>query len=246
MRTYLNILVAVLLTLTFAVSCGRKKEQAKPGAKDPKTAAEYVRRAKGNFLAKEKAIRDCNKAIELDPEYFPAYEFRAECYTELHAKTDNVKHARKAIADYDRLVDLKLAPEAAADYLRKRGLIKMKIEDLDGAIKDFQAAGKTKKDEPRTYEYLAQAFLAKNDPERAVKAYAAAIKYEPRNIAHFKARAAIYRQMGDSDNAIKDLMEVVRIGPDNATYIALGEIYQERGDRLAAIDWFDKVKEEED
>lgn len=244
MRAYLNVLVVIVLAATLAVSCGTKKDK-KPSADDPQTAAGYVRRAKANFLSKEKAIKDCDKAVELDPKLVEAYEFRAECYTALHDKTENEKHARKAIADYDSLLDLDPPSDQAADYLRKRGLLKMKLEDYDGAVKDFQTSGKVKRNEPRTYEYLAQAFLAKDDRERALKAYGWAIHYEPRNTALFKARAAIYRQMNDFDNAIKDLMEVVRIQPDNDAYIALGEICEAKGDKLAAIDWYSKVKEDD-
>lgn len=243
MRACLNVLIVVVLAVTLAVSCGKKKGE-KPNVENPQTAADYVHRAKGNFLAQDnRAIKDCDKAIEIDPKYAPAYEFRAECYTALYDKTTKAEHARKAIADYDRLLDLKPSPGKAADYYRSRGLLKMKIEDYDGAITDFRASGKARRGEPRTYEYLAQAFLAKNDRDNALKAYGIAIKFDPRNTSLLKARANIYSDMQDYDKAIADLMKVVEIQPDNDTYIALGKICEAKGDKLAAIDWYSKVKE---
>jgi len=241
-RAYVNVLIVVVLAATLAVSCGKKKGE-KPNVENPQTAADYVHRAKANFLSPDKAIKDATKAIEIDPKYAPAYEFRAERYTQLYDKTTKAEHARNAIADYDRLLDLKPAPDKAAEYYRSRGLLRMKIEDYDGAITDFRASGKARRGEPRTYEYLAQAFLAKNDRDNALKAYGIAIKFDPRNTSLLKARANIYSDMQDYDKAIADLMKVVEIQPDNDTYIALGKICEAKGDKLAAIDWYSKVKE---
>ena len=243
MRAYLNILVVLVLASALAVSCGKSKKQDKgPDTDNPKTAADYLHRATKNFLNSSEAIKDATKAIELDPKYAPAYEFRAERYMKLYGKTKKQDDAHKAIADYDRLLELKPTRDKAAGYYRKRGVLKVGIDDADGAIADFRASAKAGGNESRAYEYLAQAYLAKGDRDKAIECLSAAIRTDDRNTVYYKARAEIYRAIKEYDKALADLMTVDGIQPDAANYVAIAQLYEEMGDPTEAITWYEKYR----
>lgn len=238
-RALIVLLVAGVVAVV-AVSCGKKGKDK--DADEPKTAQEYLTRAKNNFTNPTKAINDCNKAIELDENFAPAYEFRAETYEGRFKNTQRAEHAQKAIADYDTLMRLEPNSPKAADRLCRRGSLKMQVEEYDGAIADFKASLAKRKGESRTYEYLAEAYRAKDDLETAVKAYSLAIKYDPGNAHLYSLRAEVYRALEDYDHAVADLGKVIELQPDYLAYARRAELYRELGDTGKALDDYEKAK----
>jgi DnaJ family protein C protein 7 len=59
----------------------------------------------------EEALEDCNKAIDLDPQYLKAYTRRAACYTMLS------KHA-EAVRDYEKAQQMDPNNDDLAQSLR--------------------------------------------------------------------------------------------------------------------------------
>jgi len=236
-----RLLIVVLLAAAVAVSCGKKNKG--DDAKEPETAEEYLERARGSFLDKGKTIKDLNKAIELDDTLAEAYERRAEMFEDLHRTTEKEKYARRAIADYDKLMDLEPKSPKAAERLRRRGSLKIDIEEYDGAIADLKASVKKDKNASRTYEYLAEAYLGKEEPTQAVNAYTFAIKYDPNDATLYKSRARVFFDMEEHEKAIADLTKVIELQPDFEAYGARAQLYRELGQPQKALDDYEKARE---
>jgi tetratricopeptide (TPR) repeat protein len=232
-------LVALLAVCALAVSCG-KDRKANPD--DPKTPADYVARAKRSFLDKDSAIKDLDKAIELDDACTEAYKLRAEIYEGRYTDSHRSKDAEHAIADYDAL--LKLEPKASdtVERLRRRAWLKIQIDAYDEAIADLEAARAKKKSDAKTYEYLAQAYIGKDDLPEAAKYYGLAIKYDPNNTSLYKQRARVYYTMDQKEKAIPDLEHVTSLQPDVEAYHALAQILLELNRNLEAFDYYEKAR----
>jgi len=240
-KPLVNILIATVLISAVAVSCG-KNGDTKKTADEPTTAAEYLKRAKGNFLDKNKAIRDLNEAIELDDGLIEAYEMRAEMYEGRYTATERTKYARRAIADYGKLIELEPEAARAAVRLRKRGWLKMQLEEYDEAIADFRASVDKDARKPKTYEYLAEAYRGNDDLDNAVKAYGYAIKYDRKEASLYKSRARAYFDLGQTEKALADLGKVIEIQPDYEAYAARAQIYRELGRPQEALDDYEKAR----
>lgn len=76
------------------------------------------------------ALNDFTKAIEINPNYAPAYSNRAGIYFQKGEYEKAKKDADKAIS---------LDPKMADAYLN-RGMAKEMLRDLDGACEDWQTA----------------------------------------------------------------------------------------------------------
>ena len=66
----------------------------------------------------EEAIKDLDKAIELDPQYSDSWSYRGLCYYELDENEE-------AIDNFDRALDLNPNDERSFDY-RSKALVKDK------------------------------------------------------------------------------------------------------------------------
>ncbi len=239
-KPFVRILIALLVASAVAVSCGKKDKGG--DADTPKTAADYLKRAKQHFLDKDKAIKDLDKAIELDEDLAEAYEMRAEMYENRYGKTSRSKDAKRAIADYDTLMELEPASPKAAERLRKRGWLKNQLEDYDDAIADFTASLKKEKRASKTYEYLAESYLGKDDLENAAKLYGHAIKYDRNNATLYKRRARVYFEMENYEKSIAHLGKVIELQPDAEAYGARAQLYREIGEPQKALDDYEKAR----
>ncbi len=99
----------------------------------------------------EKAIADCNRAIELDSKFLWAYTWRAKCYTEM-------KDYNHALSDFSTAI--RLNPKEAIHYV-SRAKLRVKLEQYDFAIEDMNEAVKIDSDNPFLYLCRASCYAAK-------------------------------------------------------------------------------------
>jgi tetratricopeptide (TPR) repeat protein len=123
-----------------------------------------------------KAVAAYTKAIQLDPDFTPAYEKRASSYEQL-------KEYLKAIPDYDRVLELdKENVIAFAD----RGLAELEIGRYLAATNDLEEAIKRKGEDSNTlsmsYEYRGDAYGKMGMYREAIENYSNAIKYQLANM----------------------------------------------------------------
>lgn len=235
-RPFLSILVVALLMAAVAVSCGKKKPEG------PQTAEDYVKRAQASFLDPDKAIRDLDKAIELDDAFVPAYEQRAELYETRYHKTNRAKDAQQAIRDYGKMLALEPESPKTAEWLRKRGWFKLQLKRYDAAIADLNRSIEMDDGESRSYQYLGEAYRAKGDLERAAESYTDAIACDRNDVSLYMSRCEIHHALKDYPKVVLDLTKVIEIQPTAQAYIRRAEIYRELGEPHKALDDIEKAK----
>jgi len=237
-RPSLKIFVVALLAAAVAVSCGKKKTK-----NSPQEAKEYVKRAKENFLDPDEALRNLNKAIELDDTCVEAYEQRMEVYEARFHKTKRVKDAKQAIRDCSKL--LKLEPESpkAAEWMRKRGYFKLQLKRYDAAIADLKRSIEKDNWASKSYQYLADAYRAKGQPKRAAEAYTDAIRCDPTDASLYWNRCEIYYDLKEYQKVLFDLTKVIEIQPTAKAHLRRADIYRELGEPHKALEDIQKAKE---
>jgi lipoprotein NlpI len=119
MRLSIIWLIALWVASTFSPPNLRAEDVKGLMAKARKAAA------KGQI---EEAFKAVNKAIEIDPRSYNAYELRGALY-------ENHRKFKEALADYDQAV--KLDPKAAEAYSRRGGL-HFKMGHIKESIADFE------------------------------------------------------------------------------------------------------------
>jgi tetratricopeptide (TPR) repeat protein len=222
-----------------------------------KYAAPYEVRCKLLFDKSQldDAIKDCSRAIEINPNDIDAYHTRAVAY---FSKKDN----DKAIADCNNL--LKLMP-AGAGTLTLRGLAYSQKGDYDDAIADFGRALELRPGFGMAQSGLDQARRAKANlasgqklgDQRAwcdgkalpqegfaqdlqIKGCSTLIqsgKEMPDDLARdYFNRGSAYDFAGTPDKAIPDFDRAIKLKPDFAdAYYRRGVIYQIKSDNDHAI-----------
>jgi len=241
-KPFYKILIALPLIVLVAASCGKKKDD-KSFKDDPKTAEDYVKRATDSFLDKDKALKDLNKAIELDKDCVKAYEMRAEIYESRYNDTGRDEDAKRAIADYGKAIKLEPESPQNGERYRRRGILHKKLEEWDTAIAELRSSIKRDKYNVKTYEHLAECYVGTKDFQMAIKTYGYAIRYDSKNASLYKDRARVYFRIEDTDHAIKDLGMVIKLAPDAEAYGARAQIYREIGEPGKAIDDYEKARE---
>jgi tetratricopeptide (TPR) repeat protein len=108
-------------------------------------------------------------------------------------------------------------------------------------------------DRSRQYQHLlatGERALQAGNSYAAVEAFSGALALRPDSMAAYYQRGEAYRVQRHDDEAIRDLREALRLAPDaTQPRIALGQIYDARGDYLRAADWYsqaaDRLKDED-
>jgi len=119
---------------------------------------------RGTFFLRQKqyddALADCNKALSLD-----------DARADLIALRGRVNEARGAseLADADFSKAIELDPGHAAEYLVWRGDLRLKSDDLDGAIEDFDRALSINDANVYALSRRASAHWASHDLEAALR-----------------------------------------------------------------------------
>ena len=162
----------------------------------------------------EKAIRDFNTAIRLDPKNPDNYIGRGAAY---NAKGNHVM----ATKDYNAALKLGLEPNTAR-YIRQLlitlGSTQEQYEHYANAVHD----GAVLK-HPQEYINIGTACHNKNQFEAAIQHYTRAIELDPESADAYFRRAEAYAQLGRFPEAASDYAEVIKIDPN------YDEAYRGRG-----------------
>jgi len=142
----------------------------------------------------DKAISDFSEAIKLDPQNIGVIFDRGMAYDD-KADGDN------ALKDYSRVIELD--PEQAAAY-NNRGSIYADKEDWAKALPDFVKATALSADNAMFISNRGIANWYLKNYEKAVADFTEAIKLAPETAVTYERRAAVYRDMGKTQEAAAD------------------------------------------
>ena len=169
----------------------------------------YVLVQRGLALQEERklslAIQDYQRAIELDPEYGPAYYGHAWAKGWQHDYEGELTDAQKGY---------ELDPEHPAMYLRRLGAALTGLKRYKDAIKVYnQTLALNLNDEGTLYNrsmcyfQMKQFGLALNDLNHA-------LELDPDWDWAFNQRALVYEQLDKLDEAIKDIDQAIHYNPN--------------------------------
>lgn len=200
--------------------------------------------------AHDRAIRDYDEAIRLNPRDYYAYSNRAnslsakgeydraildyneairlnarfaEAYNN-RANAYRVKGAyKRAIRDVDEAI--RLVPDFAAAY-SNRGLTYADLGAHDRAIRDFDEAIRLDRDYAEAHYNRGNSYQAKGDLDRAIRDYDEAIRLRPGDSSVYNNRGVAFNDRDDIEHAIRDFKEAIRLDPGNdRPYGNLARIY---------------------
>jgi tetratricopeptide (TPR) repeat protein len=153
----------------------------------------------------DKALVDCDKAIELNPNMSRYYEARGKC-RQFH------DDFTRAIADFDKAIELD--PNASWQY-ESRGRCHRSAGDLARAIADFDKALELEPSRTWLYAQRGLCLRGKGDLARAIADFDKAIKLNPNVAWMYVARSIVRRLQGDYVLAIDDCTSALRIDPEH-------------------------------
>ena len=150
------------------------------------------------------AIKDCDKAIQLKPDYAEPYSNRGSAYR-------NKGEIDRAIEDYDRAIQLK--PNFVEAYYN-RGLAYHEKGELDLAIKDYGKAIELNPKLVHPYNNRGNAYRQRRYFDKAIEHCDKAIKLNPKLGLAYYIRGEVWLNLKEWDKARSDLTDAKNVGVD--------------------------------
>jgi tetratricopeptide (TPR) repeat protein len=177
-------------------------------------AAAYVRQGEAHYKAKDydRAIDAYSNAIRTDPDYFPAYFARANCWFD---KGD----FKQAIRDYTESIRRLPNPKLKAGSLAARGRCWIQLKEVDKAFADFESA--LQHDPESTYAYMSRAELwsSKGEWDKSIADWNQTIKCAEKPIGYYySGRGLAWANKEEWDRAISDYSRSIQLDPNNSAY----------------------------
>ncbi len=156
----------------------------------------------------DQAFTNFSRAIEIDPDYFDAYNNRSQIY-------QSRGQTREAFQDISNAI--RVNPRRA-EALANRGVMLRDMRQYEYALKDFDLAVRLEPDEPayRVNRGLVLGDLGK--VEAAIQDLDHAIKSRPRFAKAYNVRASLHLSNKDLKPALEDFSAAIELDPDNASY----------------------------
>lgn len=215
----------------------------------------------------DSALYYFSKAIEICPDNYKLYLWRAECYGELsdtlNALKDystslclndkyldtyesraryyqyNLKNYELAIDDYRKI--LKINPEYDF-YYSFLADCKVSMGDEQGAVQELSRGLLWKSDASYLYNFRAALYSKLKLYDQAISDYTASLSITPLQADVYLSRAVNYSKLNKDDMAIIDYLEYLKYRPREAVALNnLGYCYMEIGDFEEAEKYFKKA-----
>jgi Flp pilus assembly protein TadD len=176
---------------------------------NPKNARDFNLRG-ANYLQKrdyDKAIKDCDQSIRLDPKVVAAYNNRGSAYMQ---KGD----FDRAIVDFEQAIqldpkDARVHMNCGTSYMGKR--------NFDKAIAAYDQAVALDPKDARIRMNRGTAYMRKLDYDQAISNYGQAIQLDPKDARARMNRGTAHMRRRDYERAISDYDQAIRLNPRDAT-----------------------------
>jgi tetratricopeptide (TPR) repeat protein len=139
------------------------------------------------------AISYYDKAIEINPNSYPAYIMRGMMFYYMGSFVTSTGCFSKAI---------QVRPDSAEAY-NNRGMAYLAHKDYQEAKEDFKKAVELDQTQVEPHNNLGMIYMNENDYDNALLHLKKALELDPRNGPSYFNIAIAYEKMGDHDNAIK-------------------------------------------
>jgi non-specific serine/threonine protein kinase len=206
----------------------------------------FRRRTRESF---EFARQMFSRAIEIDPEYAPAYAGLADCHTEFYRNYESTEaNLDKADAASRKAVDL--APDLAEAHAA-RGYALGVQEQFTEAEKAFELAVRLNPRLPEAHYYYATISLARGEFEKSARLFEKATEVAPDDHRPLQLLPQVYRSLGRTEDvkvANRRLVELVErhleLDPDDVDALVRGaNALADLGERERGLEWVGRVLE---
>jgi tetratricopeptide (TPR) repeat protein len=177
------------------------------------------------------ALAEYDRAIQLDPNYAIAYNYRGIL------KEHKLSDSQGALAEYNRAIQLD--PNLALAYNNRGSLKYKKLGDSQGALADYNRA--IQLDPNLAAPYNNRGILKENklsDSQGALADYNRAIQLDPNySIAYTNRGSLKYKKLGDNQGALADYNRAIQLNPNLAiAYTNRGSLKENKlGDSQGAL-----------
>lgn len=178
------------------------------------------------------AIRAYNTALDINPDFAPAYLGLARA--QLSSKAD---------FDAAELLDLaiELDPNYGEAYLERARFLILS-EDPQGALDDLDRANQLLPESPSVYLAYADAYLALDDMDRALESVEKAYSLDITMLPVYELLGRLYIEGGQYQKAVEALELFATFEKDDPLALAmLGRAYYEQQDYQSAVEKFDRA-----
>jgi tetratricopeptide (TPR) repeat protein len=240
---------------------------AKPSVKEM-TAEDYFNKGQEAKDPQEKIVF-YNKAIELNPNYAEAYNYRGLAYNDKKYYEMALSDYNKALSfnqnyanaynnrgnyyaivkkEYDRALQeyakaITLSPKDARIY-SNRGFAYDRNNDPENALRDYNKALELDQNLPNAYVNRGILYSEKKEYEKALQDFNKAIELNPIYAFAFYGRGNLYFQKKEYDRALQDFNRVIELNPIYAfAYIGRGSVYITKKEYNKALRDYDKAIE---
>lgn len=148
------------------------------------------------------SLLNLNKALEIDPNYAPAYYLRANI-------KDTFEDRHGAMKDYNTAIEKN---PKFADAFFSRGNVKMKLQDYYGAIADYTSAITINENYIEAYFNRGKAKQYLQAYEDAINDCSKIIQINPKNKDAYYMRGVLRITFGDMKNGCLDLSKAGELG----------------------------------
>ena len=171
----------------------------------------------------ERALKDYNIGIQLEPDNHLTYNSRGNVYAVL------AKRNKEKREEYLRLSveDLSKAIEIRSDHYQSynsRGLSYMDQKEYEKALADYNKALEIKPDHWKVYINRAGYYLSKGDFEQALKDYDTYLKVYPSDVQIKGGKAFALFRKGDHKSSLRMSEECLKADPENPKYMYLSSL----------------------
>jgi tetratricopeptide (TPR) repeat protein len=206
-------------------------------ARTPRNALCYNNRGTyyGNELHDpEAALKDFDKAIELNPKYMVAIANRGVTRGSMGQK-------KEAIADLQRA--LAINPNSPnPDFILRIADLRYVLNDFTGSIADYNRLLAMDKLYPRIYSKRAGSKAMLDQAEEALRDADKALQIDPKDEEAYNSRGLANRLLGRLDEAMNDFSLAIHIKDDySGPYNNRGTVYLAQGQPERAIEDFSKA-----
>jgi len=215
---------------------------------------DFYLRGRGYFRRRtrqdiESARRMFTKAIEIDPEYAPAYAGLADTYTEFWRNYESTDE-NLAQADQASLEAVKLDPDLAEAHAA-RGYALGQQRKFDEAREEFETAISLNPKLFEAYYYYGTVAFTQGELEQAAEMLEKASEVAPDDIRGLQLLPQIYRSLGREDEVLEasrrrlGLAErLLELDPDDIQSLLYGaNALATLGERERSLEWASRVLE---
>ncbi len=181
----------------------------------------------GEMRRWDEALKEIQRAIELDPESAVAYCALGFAYGKMGKFHKAVEAFQKA---------LEKDPKCGLAH-RGLALWRARMGEVEEAVRELEEALKVEPQYSATYAQLASAYERKGDYERALAFMEKAVKLSPKNPRYRISLAMLYHELGRLDEAAREAEAAFRLKPERDAGRYAIRLYHERRnfDRLIPL-----------